>query len=260
MTSIHFDFSGKTVLITGASRGIGFGVARGFAQAGADLHILATNDAVITAAKTLAQETGSTVNGHICDITDRVRVSAVMKEFGHIDVLINNAGLERPTPILQADDVVDETFHRIIDTNIMGGFHITREALPHMDKGGKIVITSSIWGQTAVPEMSAYCASKHANIGFMRALAQELGPKGINVNAVCPGWVRTDAAMKSLGHMARMSGRGEDELLVEITAAQAVPGLMEPDDMIGAYLFLCSDAAKNITGQTLNVDRGEVMG
>ena len=260
MTSIHFDFSGKTVLVTGASRGIGFGVARGFAQAGADLHILATNDAVITAAKTLVQETGSTVNGHVCDITDRVRVSAVMKEFGHIDVLINNAGLERPTPILQADDVVDETFHRIIDTNIMGGFHITREALPHMDKGGKIVITSSIWGQTAVPEMSAYCASKHANIGFMRALAQELGPKGINVNAVCPGWVRTDAAMKSLGHMARMSGRGEDELLVEITAAQAVPGLMEPDDMIGAYLFLCSDAAINITGQTLNVDRGEVMG
>ncbi len=260
MTSIHFDFSGKTVLVTGASRGIGFGVARGFAQAGADLHILATNDAVITAAKTLVQETGSTVNGHVCDITDRVRVSAVMKELGHIDVLINNAGLERPTPILQADDVVDETFHRIIDTNIMGGFHITREALPHMDKGGKIVITSSIWGQTAVPEMSAYCASKHANIGFMRALAQELGPKGINVNAVCPGWVRTDAAMKSLGHMARMSGRGEDELLAEITAAQAVPGLMEPDDMIGAYLFLCSDAAINITGQTLNVDRGEVMG
>ena len=260
MTSIHFDFSGKTVLVTGASRGIGFGVARGFAQAGADLHILATNDAVITAAKTLVQETGSTVNGHVCDITDRVRVSAVMKELGHIDVLINNAGLERPTPILQADEVVDETFHRIIDTNIMGGFHITREALPHMDKGGKIVITSSIWGQTAVPEMSAYCASKHANIGFMRALAQELGPKGINVNAVCPGWVRTDAAMKSLGHMARMSGRGEDELLAEITAAQAVPGLMEPDDMIGAYLFLCSDAAINITGQTLNVDRGEVMG
>ena len=80
MTSIHFDFSGKTVLVTGASRGIGFGVARGFAQAGADLHILATNDAVITAAKTLGQETGSTVNGHVCDITDRARVSAVMKD------------------------------------------------------------------------------------------------------------------------------------------------------------------------------------
>ena len=260
MTSIHFDFSGKTVLVTGASRGIGFGVARGFAQAGAELHILATNDTVITAAKTLGRETGATVYGHVCDITDRARVSAVMKEFGHIDVLINNAGLERPTPILQADEVVDETFQRIIDTNIMGGFHITREALPHMGTGGKIVMTSSIWGQTAVPEMSAYCASKHANIGFMRSLAQELGPKGINVNAVCPGWVRTDAAMKSLGHMARISGRGEDELLAEITAAQALPGLMEPDDMIGAYLFLCSDAAKNITGQTLNVDRGEVMG
>ena len=108
--------------------------------------------------------------------------------------------------------------------------------------------------------MSAYCASKHANIGFMRSLAKELGPKGINVNAVCPGWVRTDSAMNSLRHMAAEEGRNEQEFLDEIIAGQALDGLMEPDDMIGAYLFLASDAAANVTGQTLNVDRGEVMG
>ena len=252
---------GKVAIVTGAASGMGAATAKLFAAEGAKVIL---TDILEQEGKGLAKEIGGEARFHKLDVTSEVDWDALVFEalstYGRIDVLINNAGLERPTPILQADDVVDETFHRIIDTNIMGGFHITREALPHMDKGGKIVITSSIWGQTAVPEMSAYCASKHANIGFMRALAQELGPKGINVNAVCPGWVRTDAAMKSLGHMARMSGRGEDELLAEITAAQAVPGLMEPDDMIGAYLFLCSDAAINITGQTLNVDRGEVMG
>jgi len=260
MTNVTFDFSAKTVLVTGASRGIGLGVARGFAQAGADLHILATTDAVKQTAQDLSDETGASVAGHVCDITDRARVHDVVSAFARIDVLVNNAGFERPTPIMEDGDGVEDSFRRIIDINVMGTYYVTREAVRKMDAGAKIVITSSIWGQTAVADMSAYCASKHANIGFMRALAQELGPKGINVNAVCPGWVKTDAAMNSLKHMAAEAGRDNGELLVEINAAQAIGGLMEPDDMIGTYLFLASDAAANITGQSLNVDRGELMG
>lgn len=260
MTLAAFDFSGKTVLVTGASRGIGLGVARGFARAGADLHILATSAAVFDSAQTLATETGASVTGHVCDITDRARVFDTVGALERIDVLVNNAGFERPTPLLEPGDAVEDTFRAIIDTNVMGTYYVTREAAPKMAPGSKIVITSSIWGQTAVAEMSAYCASKHANIGFMRSLAKELGPQGINVNAVCPGWVKTDAAMNSLKHMAAEEGRPEDELLSEILSAQALSGLMVPDDMIGAYLFLASDAAANITGQTLNVDRGEVMG
>lgn len=260
MTKVTFDFSGKTVLVTGASRGIGLGVARGFARAGADLHILATDDTIHTAASQLTDETGSSVTGHVCDITDRARVAEVVGALDHIDVLVNNAGLERPTPIQAEGREVEDTFRRIIDINVLGTYYVTREAVRKMGAGGKIVITSSIWGQTAVPEMSAYISSKHANIGFMRTLAQELGPKGINVNAVCPGWVRTDAAMNSLRHLAAEDGRDEQAFLDEIIAAQALGGLMEPDDMIGTYLFLASDAAANITGQTLNADRGEVMG
>ncbi len=116
-----------------------------------------------------------------------------------------------------------------------------------------------MWGKTGAAGFTGYCASKHANIGFMRALADELGPRGIAVNAVCPGWVRTEASMRSLGLIAAREGRSEDDCLADILSAQAFEGLMEPDDMASTYLFLASDAAANVTGQALNVDRGELF-
>ncbi|MFC6669262.1 SDR family NAD(P)-dependent oxidoreductase [Marinobacterium aestuariivivens] len=260
MTQITFDFSGKTVLVTGASRGIGLGVARGFARAGADLHIVGAGEGVFETEQMLQAQAGGQVTAHRCDITDRQGVRDMVGAIPRIDVLVNNAGFEQPTPMLEAGEEVEERFRRIIDTNVMGTYFVTREALPRMPAGARIIITSSIWGQTAVAGFSAYCASKHANIGFMRSLAQELGPRGINVNAVCPGWVKTDAAMHSLRRMSQERGVDEARLLDEILEGQALGGLMEPDDMASTYLFLASDGAANITGQTLNVDRGEVMG
>src|SRR5262249_37071099 len=111
----------------------------------------------------------------------------------------------------------------------------------------------------AAADFAAYVTSKHANIGFMRVLAKELGPKGIRVNAVCPGWVKTRAALRSLKEVSNRASIPEDEMLGEILSAQALPGLMEPSDVVSLYLFLASDHARNITGQAVNVDRGEVM-
>jgi 3-hydroxybutyrate dehydrogenase len=254
-----FDFTGKRVLVTGASRGIGLGVARGFAQAGADLAILATGESIKTAAADLSEECGREVRPLICDITDRAAVAREVGGLGELDVLVNNAGLERITPILEPGDAVEATFRRIIEINVIGTYYVTREAVRSMPPGGRIVITASVWGRTAAADFSAYCSSKHANIGFMRSLADELGPRGINVNAVCPGWVRTDASMLSLSKIAAREKRREEDCLEEIISAQAFPGLMEPDDVASTYLFLASDQAANITGQTLNVDRGELM-
>jgi 3-hydroxybutyrate dehydrogenase len=253
------DFTGKRVLVTGASRGVGFGIARGFAAAGADLTILASGDSVRKAAETLSAETGNRIQALVCDITDRAAVAREVGGIGALDVLVNNAGLERITPILEPGEEVERIFRRIIEINVIGTYYVTREVVKTMQPGARIVITASVWGRTAEGWFSAYCASKHANIGFMRALADELGPRGIAVNAVCPGWVRTDASMRSLAEIAQREGREEQACLDDVISTQAFGGLMEPEDVASTYLFLASDQAANITGQTLNVDRGELM-
>src|SRR5215471_1164019 len=227
-----FDFTGKRVLVTGASHGIG---------------------AAIAAAA------GRPVAAEVCDITDRAAVRRVIGGLGRLDVLVNNAGLELITPILDPDDAVERTFERIIQINVIGTYYVTREAVKTMQKGGRIVLTASVWGRSAAAEFAAYVTSKHANIGFMRVLAKELGPRGITVNAVCPGWVKTRAALRSLGEMSKRAGRPPQDMLKDILAAQALDGLMEPEDIADLYLFLASDHSRAITGQAYNIDRGELL-
>lgn len=253
------DFHGKSVLVTGASRGIGYGIAKAFAKAGADLTILADDPETEKAARELEALAKKPVRAMVADIADRVAVASTVGTLEKIDVLINNAGLELITPIDEAGDDIENTFRRIIDINVNGSFFVTREALPKIPDGGRIIFTASVWGKSAEAGFSAYCASKHAVIGLTRTLARELGPKNITVNAVCPGWVKTVASMRSLGKMAERFERDQQALLDDIVGTQAIGGLMQPDDIAGPYLFLASDAAANITGQTLNIDRGELM-
>lgn len=153
----------------------------------------------------------------------------------------------------------DLTFERIIAINVTGTRNVTDTLINRIPGGGRILITSSIWAKTAVGGFSAYVASKHANVGLMRTWAQELGTRGIRVNAICPGWVKTDPAMSSLRELAQTSNISEEKLLADIMSAQAIDGLMLPEDMANTYLFLASDGGSNITGQAINVDRGEVM-
>lgn len=253
------DFAGKKVLVTGANRGIGLGVAEGFLKAGADVIISALEGDVSDVAADLSKSYGRTVQGIVCDICDPMQIASMKDLVGAVDVLINNAGFEYITPITDPSPHVDVTFQKVIMTNVVGTFSVTRALLPQIPDGGRIVNTSSMWGKTAVAEFSAYCASKHAVIGLTRSLAQELAPRRIAINAVCPGWVRTVASMRSLTFMATREKRTEADMLEEIVDAQALPGLMEPHDMAAMYLFLAGPAADNITGQSFTVDRGELM-
>ncbi len=253
--SLTFDLTGKRVLITGASSGIGFGVAKGFAKAGADLTILSDTAAIHEAAKALPGR----VRAIECDIADAAMVTERLADIEQVDVLINNAGLERPTPLSGENPGGNDTFERIIAINVTGTQNVTDTLVTRIPDGGRIILTASIWSRTAVPGFSAYVASKHALVGLARTWAQELGPRGIRVNAICPGWVKTGPAMNSLRELAEASGRSEAEVEAEIMAAQAIDGLMEPDDMADPYMFLASSGGANITGQAINVDRGEVM-
>lgn len=255
-----FSFHGERVLVTGASQGIGFAVAKGFAQAGAELAILAENARIFETKAALDPLAETPVRAFLCDITDRAAVREAMGSLEHIDVLVNNAAIQNLTPIDEPGEAVEATFRRIVEINLLGTYYVTREALPRMDPGGRILFTASVWSKTAEAGYSGYCASKHATLGFMRTLAKELGrSRGIRVNAVCPGWTRTAGAMTPLAEDARRRGVPERELLEPVFRAQSLDGLMEPDDIVSAFLYLASEEAKNITGQSLNVDRGEFM-
>ncbi|WP_210402177.1 SDR family oxidoreductase [Thioclava sp. F36-7] len=253
--SVTFDFTGKTVLVTGASSGIGYGIAEGFARAGADLIILSETKTIYDAAESLPGK----VRAIRCDIADAAMVTEALADIERVDVLVNNAGLERPTPLNGANPLGNATFERIVAINITGTQNVTDALISRIPEGGRILNTASIWARTAVPGFSAYVASKHALLGLTRTWAQELGPRGIRVNAICPGWVKTGPAANSLRELAQSSGRSEAEVEAEIMAAQAIDGLMVPADMADPYMFLASEAGANITGQALNVDRGEVM-
>ncbi len=249
---MSISYAGRSVVITGSSRGIGLGVAAGFAAAGASLHLIANDEAVHAVAKSLGATSA------VADIADKAQVAAALAGLTAIDVLINNAGLEVMTPIGDNSDAISDDFRRVIDINVTGTALVTAAALDRMHGCGAIINTASIWGRVAEPRFGAYVASKHAIIGLTKTWARELGPRGIRVNAVCPGWVRTEASMRSLARMAAEAGRDEQALLDEIVSGQALPGLMEPADMAPTYLFLGSDMAANITGQSIGVDRGEV--
>jgi len=245
--------AGARAVITGASRGIGLGVASALVGAGADVLALSDDDAAPEAAARIG------ARGLKVDVTDAAAVAAALAPLKEIDILVNNAGLERITP---ADDAAPEAlalFRRILDINVAGMAIVTAHALGRMPPGGRIVNTASIWGRVAEPLFGAYVASKHAVIGLTKTWAKELGPRGIRVNAVAPGWVRTEASIRSARVLAARTGRSEGEIIGAVEAAQALAGgLMEPDDIAGAYLFLASDLSANITGQTLGIDRGEV--
>lgn len=262
----NLDYSSRCVVISGAASGIGKALAMAFAAQGARLVLLDRNaEALVQVATDIAADAGVPVE-QVCtlcvDLADDGQVNRCadwLREDGvAIDVLVNNAGIELPTPLNDAPGA-NQHWQMQLDNNVVSMVRLTRALLPLLRDGGSIINQSSIWGLSAVAGFSAYCASKHAVIGLTRALAWELGGRRIRVNAVCPGWVGTDAAMASLRAMARVSGRSEEQELTRILAGQVVPELLTPEQLAGTFLFLGGPLSQAITGQALVVSHGEVM-
>lgn len=261
MADPTYGLQGKTVLITGAAGGIGSALARAFLAQGAQLLLVDRTAAPLDAL--VGSLHSSQVCSAVCDLGSDAEVAAVAaiakERFGQLDVLVNNAGTEYPTPI--ADEAPDAMarWASLLDNNVTSMMRLTQALLPMLPRGASVINQSSIWGRIGVAGFSAYAASKHAVLGLTRSLALELGPRGIRVNAVCPGWVRTTAALRSLTAMAQTQGRSEAEVEREILAKQAMPVMLTPDDLAGVFLFLASAGASPITGQCIVASHGEVM-
>jgi NAD(P)-dependent dehydrogenase (short-subunit alcohol dehydrogenase family) len=258
----NYGLAGKTVMVTGAGSGIGRAIAQAFAAQGCRLIAVDRDAAALQDAKptfSAAAETRIVA----CDLArevDLARLDGETRAFGeHLDVLVNNAGAEYPTPIDDASAAAQEKWSALLDNNVGSMARAVRTLLPRLGADASIINQASIWGLTGVGGFSAYVASKHAVIGLTRSLAWELAPRGIRVNAVCPGWIRTEAAMRSLSAMAVSQNRAEGDVMEEILSAQAMPALLEPADIAGIYLFLASNDARPITGQAIVVSNGEVM-
>jgi len=232
----------KSVLVTGGSRGIGLAIVERFKTAG--WRVAACARALDHLAECPADFKFA------CDVTDadavRDSVAAVVQEFGAIDALINSAGLAGSNPLDPASD--DTLWHRVIDVNLNGTYYLTKHAFPHIPDGGRIVNIGSVLSHTGVADQTAYSASKHAVLGFTRAFAQHAASRGVTVNAVCPGWVRTD--------MAR--DRWQELRIDASRAASDAPlgRIVEPAEVAALVYFLASDEAGAITGQAFNIDGG----
>ncbi|MDD6825633.1 MAG: 3-oxoacyl-ACP reductase FabG [Oscillospiraceae bacterium] len=237
----------KTVLITGASRGIGAAAAKLFAANGYTVIINYLNSA--EKALELAEETGGyAIKADVSDIVQTENmINEIIEKFGKIDVLVNNAGIS-VTGVF--DMVPPGDVKKLFDINVFGTLNCTRSVLPHMirRKYGKIINVASMWGETGASCEVHYSASKAAVIGFTKALAKETGPSGINVNCVSPGLIMTD--MNSCYSADELDG-----IIEEIPLGRSG----SPFDVAETILFLASEKSSFITGQTIGVNGGMIV-
>lgn len=243
------SLAGKTVIVTGASRGIGRGIAIRFGLAG--INVLAVSRSQADA-DGVAAMIGAHAAGFAADVATpegcAAMVAAAVQTFGGVDILCANAGI---FPAAKLSEMTPEEFDHVINTNLRSAFLSTQSVLPAMTKAGagRIILTSSITGPiTGYPGWSHYGASKAGQLGFMRTAALELAPKNITVNAVLPGNIMTEG----------LAGNGPD-YIAAMEASIPLKRLGSVEDIANAVLFLASEEAAYITGQTITVDGGQVL-
>jgi ketoreductase len=257
-------FAGKVALVTGASRGIGRAIAKAFLEEGAKVALCARSRIELEALAEAWNRKDRRALALGCDVTSREEVARALGEvenaWGKLHIVVNNAGISGRTPLLDAAEAADDLWDRILATNLRGTYLVTRHALPLMSSGGgRIVNMSSVLGRFGVAGYAAYCTAKHGILGFTRALALELAPRGITVNALCPGWVETDMAEQGVRETAAVLGISPEEFREQAIAGVPLKRFLDPEEIAKLVLFLASDDGAAITGQTYNICGGQVM-
>jgi NAD(P)-dependent dehydrogenase (short-subunit alcohol dehydrogenase family) len=245
-----FDLTGRVALVTGGNKGLGKAMARGFAEAGADVVIASRHESELeTALEEILAGTGRRGSYCVTDVSKRDEVKNLARfaqeKMGRVDIVVNNAGMNAPQAI---DAITDETWDRVLEVNLSSVMALTRELVPQMKerKWGRVVHISSIMGQVSKEKRNVYSATKAALIGMARASALDLGPYGITVNCIAPGPFMTDMPMSVLSPT-------EKQAFADRTA---LGRWAQPCELVGPVLMLCSEAGSYVTGQVLFVDGG----
>jgi NAD(P)-dependent dehydrogenase (short-subunit alcohol dehydrogenase family) len=245
-----FDLTGRTALVTGGNKGLGRAMARGLAEAGADVFIASRNEAELKASlEHILDGTGRRGGYAVCDVANRADIKRLagtaVQQMGKIDILVNNAGMNQPQAI---GDVTDEVWDRILEVNLTSVMALTRELAPAMAARGwgRVIHISSIMGQVSKEKRNAYSATKTALHGLARASALDLGPNGVTVNCIAPGPFLTDMPMSLLSPAEKKA----------FSDRTALDRWGQPNELVGPVVFLASDAAAYVTGTVIYVDGG----
>lgn len=253
---------GRRAIVTGAGRGIGRSIALALAEAGADVAVSARTVAEIEQLANDIQALGRKSVAIPCDVTSAEQAQqlaqAALEDMGGIDILVNNAGASGSATFLNHPD---ELWHRMLAINLTGVYYVSKAVAPALVKQrwGRIITIASIAGRVGSAYIAAYTASKHGVLGLTRALAVELMPYNITVNAICPGYVNTPMTDGSVANIVARTGMSEAQARETLEKMSPQRRLIEPEEVAAIAVFLAQEVNRGITGQAINVDGGSVM-